>query len=124
MIDKEKHIEAIKKYWEYLNPFENPDDVPDIPVVDEKEYKTFFIPRLIELGAIPKRNLIDGQVYIGEHRRCTRARWNAVENKFKYWRFKFGWFEDMCNHFEDDDGYALFVPIKVDANQDFKKPEN
>ena len=27
-------------------------------------------------------------------------------------RYKFGWREDTINHFEDDNGYDLFVPIK------------
>jgi hypothetical protein len=33
--------------------------------------------------------------------------------KFTYQRYKFGFtFPEKINHFQDDDGYDLFVPIK------------
>ena len=96
-------------------------DIPDIPQVPKEEYENFYLPKLLKAGAIPKKDLVDGQVYIGKHRRCTIARWNKKQNKFEYWRDKFGYrFIDVCNHFEDDDGYALFVPIKLEKNVDFK----
>jgi hypothetical protein len=108
--------------WDNLKHFETPDDVPDIPVVnDPEEYRAFYVIRLIKAGAIPKKDLIDNQVYIGKHRRCTVARWNKTKNKFEYWRYKFGiWFLDDCNHFENDDGFALFVPIKLGTEKDFQ----
>jgi hypothetical protein len=34
-------------------------------------------------------------------------------------RYKFGWMEDDCNHFEDDDGFALFIPIKLGTEDDW-----
>lgn len=111
------------EYWKNLPHFNNPEDVPNIPIVGAEEYRTFYIPKLIEAGAIPKDELKDGIVYIGEHRRTNRARWNEQRNAFEYWRYKFGWAMDECNHFEDDDGSALFVPIKVDPDQDFKIPK-
>ena len=43
------------------------------------------------------------------------------KNVFEYWRHKFGVFLDVCNHFEDDDGYALFVPIKEVDPEEFEK---
>jgi hypothetical protein len=108
--------------WNNLKHFEIPEDVPKIPVVnDPEEYRTFYVPKLIKAGAIPKKDLINDQIYIGNHRRCTVARWNRIKNKFEYWRYKFGmWFIDDCNHFEDDDGYALFVPIKLGTEKDFE----
>jgi hypothetical protein len=27
--------------------------------------------------------------------------------------------EDDCNHFEDDDGFALFIPIKLGTEDDW-----
>ena len=108
--------------WNNLKHFETPEDVPDIPVVkDPEEYRVFYIKRLVNAGAIPKKDMVDNQVYIGKHRRCTVARWNKLKNKFEYWRYKFGmWFIDDCNHFEDDNGYALFVPIKLGTQEDFE----
>lgn len=117
---KEEKLKKIKEYWENELPkFNNPEDVPQLPVVDEKEWKEFYVPKLIKAGAIPKKDLIDGQIYIGEHRRTTIARWNQKENKFEYMRYKFGWREDECNHFEDDDGFVLFVPIKLGTQEDW-----
>ena len=108
-----------KQFWNNLKHFENPKDVPDIPRVGEKEYKEFYVPKLIAAGAIPKKDLIDGQVYVGNHRNCTLAKWNKEKNKFDHWRYKFGWIEDDCNHFEDDDGFALFVPIGLGTQEEF-----
>lgn len=113
--------ERIKDYWNNLHHFNTPDDVPHIPIVPKEEYENFYLPRLLKAGAIPKKDLIDGQIYIGEHRNCTIARWNKKENQFEYWRHKFGAkFIDTCNHFEDDNGFALFVPIKLGKEEDFK----
>ncbi len=117
---RQERIKRIKEYWtNELPKFNNPEDVPDLPKVDEKEWKEFYIPKLIEAGAIPKKDLIDGQIYIGEHRRTTIARWNQEKNHFDYMRYKWGWFEDVCNHFEDDDGFALFVPIGLGTEDDW-----
>ena len=115
-LEREKKL---KDFWDNLKPFETPEDIPEIPRVDEKEYKEFYVPKLIAAGAIPKKDLIDGQVYVGNHRNCTLAKWNKVKNKFDHWRYKFGWMEDDCNHFEDDDGFALFVPIKLGTQEEF-----
>ena len=117
---RQKQLDA----WNNLKPFNYTYDVPQIPIVPKEEYQEFYVPRLIDAGAIPKKDLIDKQVYIGGHRRCHVARWNKNDNKFEYWRNKFGtWFIDTCNHFQDDDGFALFVPIKLGNDTDFKKPE-
>lgn len=127
---KEKHIEQLKQrraegekmlreYWENLKPFETIHDIPELPKADEKTWKEFYIPKLIAAGAIPKKDLIHNQVYIGMHRNTTVARWNEETNKFDHMRYKFGWMEDDCNHFEDDDGFALFVPIKLGTEDDW-----
>jgi hypothetical protein len=115
--DRKKRI---REYWENeLGKFIEPDDVPELPRVDEQEWKEFYIPKLIGAGAIPKKDLIDGQIYIGEHRNAKIQRWNAEKNKFDHMRYKFGWMEDDCNHFEDDDGFALFVPIRLGTEDDW-----
>lgn len=116
---RQERIKKIREYWENLPKMVNPEDVPDLPRVDEKEWKEFYVPKLIEAGAIPKKDLINGQVYIGRHRNADVQRWNAEKNKFDHMRYKFGWMEDECNHFEDDDGYALFVPIRLGTEDDW-----
>jgi hypothetical protein len=121
---KERKVRELEA-WDRLNPFLEVWDVPQIPVVPKEEFMEFYVPRLIAAGAIPKKDLVDQQVYIGNHRRCTIARWNATENHFDYWRNKFGCiFLDNCNHFEDDNGYALFVPIKLGTDKDFEEPKD
>ena len=120
--DREEREARIKEHWNNLPRFEKPDDVPEIPKVDPEEYKKFYVPKLIAAGAIPKKDLVDDQCYLGQHRRATIAKWNAQKNVFEYWRHKFGQvYLDVCNHFEDDDGYALFVPIKLVTQEDFDK---
>ncbi len=117
--EKQERETRIKEYWRNLPKFETPNDVPELPDVDKEEWNEFYVPKLIEAGAIPKKDLIDGQVYIGNHRNTTVARWNEKKNKFDHMRYKFGWIEDECNHFEDDDGFALFVPIRLGTEKDW-----
>ena len=119
--DKLLRKERLVDLWNNLGTFKEPKDVPNIPIVDKEEYEKFYIPRLIKAGAIQKKDLIDGEVYIGEHRIGNLGKWCADKDKFEYWRYKYGTrFIDDCNHFEDDDGYALFVPIKLGKKEDFK----
>jgi hypothetical protein len=118
---KEEREKRIKQYWENELPkFKEPNDVPELPQVDAEEWKEFYVPKLIEAGAIPKKDLIVGQIYIGDHRRTSCAKWTGKQ--FVYRMDKFGMvYDDYCNHFEDDDGYALFVPLRFGTEQDYQK---
>ena len=126
-MNKEEKINNYRKnlieYYSKLEPFEgDKNKIPDIPQVNEwctKEiYDEVVVPNLIRCGAIPKKNLKIGQWYIGDTRNAERAMWDGKE--FIYERCKWNsWFKDEVNHFEDDDGYALFVPIK-----EIDKPED
>jgi hypothetical protein len=117
---REERKKRVKEYWENLPKIITPNDVPELPRVDNQEWKDFYVPKLIEAGAIGKDDLIEGQIYIGEHRRANVAKWNGKE--FIYNREKFGnVYEDKCNHFEDDDGFALFVPIKFGTEEEYKQ---
>ena len=119
---KEEREQRIKDFWENGIPkLNNPEDVPTLPRVNEKEWKEYYVPRLIDAGAIPKKDLIHGQVYIGDHRNTDVARWNQETNKFDHMRYKFGWRKDDCNHFEDDDEFALFVPIRLGTEDDWNE---
>lgn len=118
---REERKRKIKEYWENEIPkFVNPEDVPDLPRVDKQEWLDFYVPKLIEAGAIAKKDLIVDQIYIGEHRQARVAKWNGKE--FVYNRTKFNnVYEDKCNHFEDDDGFALFVPLRVGNEEEYKQ---
>lgn len=63
-----------------------------------------------EIHPIPKNELKIGQRYLGSCRNSDIAIWNGKQ--FEYHRYKFGdFFLEKINHFEDDDGYDLFVPF-------------
>jgi hypothetical protein len=111
---KLKEEEDDIKYWMNLKPFEKAGDVCHAypkPITD------FHINRLIELGAIPKKDLEDGVWYYGDYRNANLGKWDAVKNEFGHWRYKFGFMWDTCKHFEDDNMFALFVPLRK-ANEE------
>ena len=115
--------EDIINFYNNLKPFEgNQNKIPNIPAIGEwftKEiYDEVVVPNLIRCGAIPKSELKIGQWYIGDTRNTERAMWDGKE--FVHERCKWNsWFKDGVNHFEDYNGYALFVPIK-----EIDKPED
>ena len=98
--------------WNNMKPFKTVDDIPDIPILDDKNlYEELIVKNLIRCGAIPKENLEVGATYEGTCRNADKATWNG--KCFDYKRYKFGEWEDAkINHFQDDNGYDLFVPIK------------
>jgi len=62
---------------------------------------------------IPKNELVEGYVYLGNCRNGDTAYWDG--EVFHYQRYKFGmWFDDTIKHYEDDDGYDVFVPFEID----------
>lgn len=110
-MNKDKENKIIE-YWNNLKEFKNEDYIPDIPIISEEIYKTIIIPNIIRCGGISKKDLIIGKTYIGSCRNSNEATWDG--NKFNYKRYKFGYMiDDKINHFEDDNGYDLFVPIKI-----------
>lgn len=114
-VRKQQEKEIIK-WFKKMKPFKNFNEIPNIPVVTDKIYKEVIIPELIRCGAIPKKDLIVGKTYIGDCRNASEAIWNG--NTFVYKRNKFGTtFDENINHFEDDDGYDLFVPIKLKEDE-------
>lgn len=106
---KEQTVEEFKR----MKPFYgDTHKIPSIPVWDDESYKEVVIPNLIRCGAIPKKDLIIGETYIGKCRNAREAVWNG--KTFTYKRTKFAWtYDEDINHFEDDNGYDLFVPIGI-----------
>ena len=110
--EKEERYNNILEYWKTRNPFKDEDDIGSIPIVSEQDYNNIIIPNIIRCGGIPKDKLIIGKTYIGDCRNAIEAIWDG--KVFKYMRTKFGLtYEEEINHFEDDDGYDVFVPIKI-----------
>ena len=109
--NKEYQLQKTIEYFNNLQPFTDEDRIPSIPVVEAKVYNEVIIPNLIRCGAIPKKDLIVGKTYIGHCRNASEAVWNGT--RFTYQRYKFGsTFPEDINHFEDDNGSDLFIPIK------------
>lgn len=111
-----------EKYWDNLKRIENVEDVPTIPNEGREKTINYYAPKLIKAGAIPMKDLIDKECYLGKCRRGRIARWDANKNVFIYWRHKFGnVFEEEINHFEDDDQHDVFVPIKIVNKEEYNK---
>jgi hypothetical protein len=110
--EKERRKMAVFEYWKNRVPFLDEDDIPSIPIVDKEKYEEIIIPNIIRCGGIPKKDLLVGKTYIGSCRNASEATWDG--EKFTYMRTKFGYtYPEKINHFQDDDGYDVFVPIKL-----------
>lgn len=84
----------------------------DVPRCNNKDEEEFVQNTLIKHGAIPLHKLEVGKTYIGECRNANEAVWQG--DKFEYMRTKFGsTFTEKINHFQNDDGFDVFVPIKL-----------
>lgn len=100
-------LESIKN----MKPFEDEDSIPSVPIASKEDYENIIVPNFIRCGAIPKDKLEVGATYIGSCRNASEAVWDG--EKFTYMRTKFGFvYPETINHFQDDDGSDLFVPIK------------
>jgi hypothetical protein len=84
----------------------------NVPRCNNKEEEEFVQNTLIKHGAIPLHKLEVGKTYIGECRNASEAVWQG--DKFEYMRTKFGsTYPEKINHFQNDDGYDVFVPVKL-----------
>ena len=100
MID---HLQTMKLFTD--------DYIPEPPITTPDLYQNYVIPNFIRCGAIPKDKLVVGKTYFGSCRNADKAIW--LGDKFEYTRHKFGAsYKEKINHFEDDDGFDLFVPIR------------
>lgn len=110
--EKEERYNNILEHWKDRKPFKDEDDIPSIPIVLPKDYEDVIVPNIIRCGGIPREELIVGETYIGSCRNASEAVWNG--ERFTYMRTKFGCtYPEDINHFQDDDGYDVFVPIKL-----------
>ena len=110
--EKEERYNTVLNHWKERKPFRDEDDIPPIPIVLPKDYEEIIVPNIIRCGGIPKDKLIVGKTYIGDCRNAREAVWDG--EKFTYMRTKFGsTYPETINHIQDDDGYDLFVPLKI-----------
>ena len=109
--ENEDRRKSVIDYFNSMKPFTSIDNIPDIPITDPGTYKSIIVPNLIRCGAIPKNKLKVNARYVGSCRNASEAVWNG--EKFIYKRTKLGYtYDEEINHFEDDDGSDLFVPIQ------------
>jgi hypothetical protein len=68
----------------------------------------------MEKRFIPKLQLVHGAYYAGTCRNASIARWNAIEQLFYHWRYKFGFkFVETIKAPEDDDTFDVFYATSV-----------
>ena len=109
--NKEERYNNILEYWKERKSFKDENDNLDIPIVKKEDYDSIIVPNIIRCGGIPKEKLVIGKTYIGHCRNASEAVWNG--EKFTYMRTKFGCtYPEDINHFQDDDGHDLFIPIR------------
>ena len=106
-----------QEYWKGLKPFQVSHEVPTLP----NPLTPFYIHQLHRLGAIPLKDLQDGQWYYGDYRNSQLGRWDAQLQVFHHLRYKWGYYWDQANHFEHDNGFALFTPLRVANPQEIKE---
>lgn len=109
---KKNYVQNTIKRFQEMEPFDGDvDRIPLIPVLDDETYQKYIVPNLIRCGAIPKEELEVGATYLGDCRNAHEAVWNG--EVFVYKRTKFGYtYDEEINHFQDDDGYDVYTPIK------------
>lgn len=84
----------------------------NVPCCHNKDEEIFVQSTLIESGAIPLNELEVGKTYVGFCRNASEAIWKG--NKFVYKRTKWGnTYDEEINHFQNDDGFDVFVPVKI-----------
>lgn len=121
---KEEGRNNMIKFWKNFNTIlTDPKDVPTIHLFG-KDYQNYVIPALIRNGAIPKKDIKNGHFYYGEWRAGQFGKWDKEKGQFYIWRNKWNqWYLDQANHFENDDNYALFVPLKEITEEQFNNRE-
>lgn len=89
----------------------------EVPRCQNKDEEMFVQDTLIKHGAIPMDKLEVGKTYVGFCRNAGEAVWNG--EKFVYQRYKWGnIYDEEINHFQNDDGYDVFVPVRIkDSNR-------
>jgi hypothetical protein len=84
----------------------------NVPCCHSREEELFVQDILIKHGAMTLEQMEVGKTYIGCCRNAGEAEWQG--DHFVYLRTKWGsTFPEKINHFQNDNGYDVFVPVKV-----------
>ena len=109
--EKAHRNELLIKRLEEMVPFDD-ERIPSPPIVDKETYDKYVIPNFIRCGAISSSELVVGKKYYGHCRNADVAVW--LGDRFEYERTKFGsTYIECINNFDNDNGYDLFVPIRL-----------
>jgi len=93
-----------------MEKFNRASDIPDFPGCKDADEHKKLVREYVNAGAIEKSKLVKWAWYVGGCRNTSIAQWTG--KCFQYIRNKFGsCYIEKINHFEDDDGYDLFIPI-------------
>lgn len=115
----EEREKELIEYWGNLKPFDDTSFIPEFP----NSKNPYFIERVIELGGIPKKDLEDGTWYYGSTRNARLCKWDLTKQEMGHYRWKFGYCWDTVNHFEDDNGFSLFIPIRKATIEEIREME-
>ena len=96
-----------------MEKFKYINDIPEFPACNSSQEHEELCAEYILAGAIPKSELVSGDWYIGQSRSTNIAQWFSKPKKFYFIRYKMGGeYVDTIRHFQDDNGYDLFIPFK------------
>ena len=76
-----------------------------------------------KLRYIPKTEMKDAQWYHGVCRNAHIAMWDKDLDKFRHLRYKFGYFMEEIEHFDDvkETRFDGFIPVKEVEEIDMKR---
>lgn len=96
-----------------MKKFKKISDIPEFPGMITSTEAEELAKEYIEAGAIAKEDLISGGWYIGQSRSTNIAQWFPKPGRFYFIRYKMdGKYVDDIHHFQDDNGYDVFIPFK------------
>jgi len=110
--ERAERIDNVIAHFEKIGKFttENIEWICSLPNLPKDVWDSRFVPLLIKLGAVPKKDLVVGRTYKGFCRNASEAVWDG--ERFTYQRTKFGCtFPEKINHFEDYTEYDVFTPV-------------
>lgn len=116
---------SIEHCWEVhgVKPYDNMTDIKKAWAIHgalaraDSPISKKLIDIAVAGGMIPLADLQHGATYLGVARRTYVGRWDSINKKFYYIREKFSsFFFDKVEHPEAEDGFDVFVPVKLIAD--------
>jgi hypothetical protein len=115
-LEQIKNVE-LEEIYTHIVKFDK-DTIENINLPKLIGYNTYI--ELYNKGIIRKSQLLKNHYYYGTCRNANVALWNGYE--FLYNRTKFGsTYVETINHLEDDNGYDLFIPLRITEPKEEQK---